>query len=53
MSERRAALLPGQLLFPITLAPFEDVKRWKLFDAEIGDDSAREIREYFIPDFSN
>ncbi len=42
-----------QLLFPITLAPFEEVKKWKLFDAEIGDDSAREIREYFIPDFSN
>jgi hypothetical protein len=42
-----------QLLFPITLVPFEAIKRWKLFDADIGDDSAREIREYFIPDFSN
>ena len=42
-----------QVLFPITLAPFESVKRWKLFDADIGIDSAREIREYFIPDFSN
>jgi TIR domain/Pentapeptide repeats (8 copies) len=42
-----------QLLFPITLAPFEAIKQWKLFDADIGMDSAREIREYFIPDFSN
>jgi hypothetical protein len=42
-----------QLLFPITLVPFEAIKPWKLFDAEIGDDSAREIREYYIPDFSN
>jgi hypothetical protein len=42
-----------QLLFPITLVPFEAIKRWKLFDADIGIDSAREIREYFIPDFSN
>jgi TIR domain/Pentapeptide repeats (8 copies) len=42
-----------QLLFPITLVPFNVVKQWKLFDADIGIDSAREIREYFIPDFSN
>jgi hypothetical protein len=42
-----------QLLFPITLVPFEAIKQWKLFDAEIGTDAAREIREYFIPDFSN
>jgi uncharacterized protein YjbI with pentapeptide repeats len=42
-----------QLLFPIALAPFEDVKNWKLFDADRGIDLAREIREYFIPDFNN
>jgi TIR domain len=42
-----------QLLFPITLAPFENVKKWKQFDADTGIDSAREVREYFIPDFSN
>jgi TIR domain len=42
-----------QLLFPITLASFEDVKKWELFDADRGIDSAKEIREYFIPDFSN
>jgi uncharacterized protein YjbI with pentapeptide repeats len=42
-----------QLLFPITLVPFEAIKQWKLFDADIGIDSAREIREYFIPDFSS
>jgi uncharacterized protein YjbI with pentapeptide repeats len=42
-----------QLLFPITLVPFEAIKQWKLFDADIGIDSGREIREYFIPDFSN
>jgi len=42
-----------QMLFPITLAPFAEVQQWKLFDADRGIDSAREIREYFIPDFSN
>jgi hypothetical protein len=41
-----------QMLFPITLAPFEKVKQWKLFDADRGLDSAREVREYYIPDFS-
>jgi uncharacterized protein YjbI with pentapeptide repeats len=41
-----------QMLFPITLVPYGN-KEWKLFDADTGIDSAREIREYFIPDFSN
>jgi uncharacterized protein YjbI with pentapeptide repeats len=42
-----------QMLFPITLVPFERIKGWRLFDADTGIDSAREIREYFIPDFTN
>lgn len=42
-----------QMLFPISLMPFARIKGWKLFDADTGIDSAREIREYFIPDFSN
>ena len=40
------------MLFPITLAPIEEVKKWKKFDADRGTDSAREVRKYFIPDFS-
>lgn len=42
-----------QMLFPITLVPYQEVKRWKQFDADRGIDSAREVREYQIPDFSN
>ncbi len=42
-----------QMLFPISLVPFERIRAWKLFDADTGIDSAREIREYFVPDFSN
>lgn len=42
-----------QMLFPLTLVPFDRLRGWKLFDADTGIDSAREIREYFIPDFSN
>ena len=42
-----------RVLFPIRLAPFETLRDWESFDADTGKDSAREIREYFIPDFSN
>ena len=41
-----------QMLFQITIARFEEVQKWKLKDADRGRDSAREIREYYIPDFS-
>jgi hypothetical protein len=41
------------MLFPITLVPYDLIRAWKLFDADTGIDSAREIREYFVPDFSN
>jgi hypothetical protein len=42
-----------RVLFPIRLAPFETLRDWECFDADTGKDSAREIREYFIPDFSH
>jgi hypothetical protein len=42
-----------QMLFPISVVPFDGIRAWKLFDADTGIDSAREIREYFIPDFSD
>jgi hypothetical protein len=40
------------MLFPVSLVGFEKVRDWECFDADTGKDSAREIREYFIPDFS-
>ena len=40
-------------LFPISLVPFAQIREWQAFDADSGKDMAREIREYFIPDFSN
>ncbi len=42
-----------RVLFPISLVPFEKIRSWICFDADIGKDSARELREYFIPNFSN
>jgi hypothetical protein len=41
------------VLFQISLVPFNPIRDWKCFGADTGRDSAREIREYFIPDFSN
>ena len=40
-------------LFPIRLVDFEAIRDWQCFDADVGKDLAVEIREYFIPDFSN
>jgi hypothetical protein len=42
-----------RMLFPISLVPFPAIRDWECFDADTGKDSAREIREYFVPDFSN
>ncbi|MCX5999070.1 MAG: toll/interleukin-1 receptor domain-containing protein [Chloroflexi bacterium] len=42
-----------QMLFPIRLVDFDTIKSWECFDADTGKDSAREIREYFIPDFQH
>jgi len=42
-----------RILFPIRLCAFETLRDWELFDADSGKDLAREIREYYIPDFSN
>ncbi len=40
-------------LFPVRLVDFEKLRVWKCPDAESGIDLAREVREYFIPDFSD
>ncbi len=40
-------------LFPIRLVDFNDLCAWTCFDADTGKDLAVEVREYFIPDFSN
>jgi uncharacterized protein YjbI with pentapeptide repeats len=40
-------------LFPIRLTDFETLGKWTCFDADSGKDLAMEVREYFIPDFSN
>lgn len=40
-------------LFPIRLVDFEAIQKWECFDVDSGKDLAVEVREFFIPDFSN
>ncbi len=40
-------------LFPIRLVDFERIKDWEYFDSDQGKDLAKEVRDYFILDFSN
>jgi uncharacterized protein YjbI with pentapeptide repeats len=40
-------------LFPIRLVDFDIIREWECFDADTGKDLAVEVREYYIPDFSN
>lgn len=39
-------------LFPIRLVSYEKLRQWECFDSDTGEDLAREVRAYFIPDFS-
>lgn len=41
-----------RVLFPLALVPFDRVRAWECFDSDTGEDLARKVREYFIPDFS-
>jgi hypothetical protein len=52
-ARRREVTQNRRILFPIRLVDFEAIRTWTCFDADTGKDSAREIREYYIPDFSN
>jgi len=51
---RRVEILERrQKLFPIRLVSYERLLGWTCFDTDTGKDLAVEVREYFIPDFSN
>lgn len=41
-----------RMLFPVRLVDFETLRQWERIDEETGKDLGREIREYFVPDFS-
>jgi hypothetical protein len=41
-----------RMLFPIGLVPFKVLEEWECYNSIVGD-LAEEIRQYYIPDFSN
>jgi len=51
-SKAKEAATGRQVLFPIRLIHFEHLRDWSHFDSDLGADIAKEIREYYIPDFS-
>jgi len=58
MTELRKAFKAGRRegrrkLFPVRLVDMETIQAWECFDADSGKDLATELREYFIPDFSD
>jgi uncharacterized protein YjbI with pentapeptide repeats len=53
IARKREVEQKREVLFPIGLCPFKTIRKWEYFDSDIGKDSAREIREFHIPDFSN
>lgn len=52
-ARKRERLEKRRMLFPVGLVEFETLRDWECFDADAGKDSACEIREYYVPDFSN
>jgi hypothetical protein len=51
-ARKREVAEQRRLLFPVRLVDYEAIRRWECFDADTAKDLATEIREYFIPDFS-
>jgi hypothetical protein len=52
-ARRQEKLRNERKLFPIRLCDMPTLQKWHCFDADTGSDIAQEVREYFIPDFSN
>ena len=51
---RKAERKTGQRkLFPVGLVDYPTLQEWECFDADGGQDLAVEVREYYIPDFTN
>jgi hypothetical protein len=42
-----------QVVFPVSLIPFEKLRKWELIDSDSGEDLAHELRSFFVPDFSD
>ncbi len=52
MARKREAREERRMLFPIRMVDWKRISEWECFDADRGKDSAREVREFYVPDFS-
>jgi TIR domain/Pentapeptide repeats (8 copies) len=53
-ARKRESQEKKRVLFPVRLnISYEQLQEWECFDADRGKDSACEIREYYIPDFTD
>ena len=50
---KKSKQIGKQVLFPISIAPFEKLKYWENFDSDFGKDLAKEIREFYLLNFEN
>jgi hypothetical protein len=41
-----------RVLFPISLVPFSAISAWTQLDTDTGGDLAKDVRQYYVPDFS-
>jgi hypothetical protein len=51
-ARRREVDESRRMLFRVRLVDFASLCKWECFDSDTGKDSAREIREYYVPDFT-
>jgi hypothetical protein len=42
-----------KMFYPMRLVDLGTIRNWGVLDIDTGQDVAEEIREYYIPDFSN
>ena len=52
-ARRRELAERVRVLFPVSLVPMAELRKWECFDADTGKDFSRELREYYIPVFDN
>jgi hypothetical protein len=50
---KKSKEMSKQVFFPISLISFDRLKKWDYFDSDYGKDLAKEIREYYLPNFEN
>lgn len=53
LARKREKAERRRILFPLAIVAHSRIEAWECFDADIGKDSAKEIREYYIPSFVN